>query len=300
MTTNQAARYKSYVLSLAFLKENQDITKEADAFASVFDAAWLLVNEISNIDTRKTVRLKGVAETKEQLQDELVEQAVAIASVISGYAAQKSDPGLKEAMNFTRSELFYGSDQQLGTKCRIILEKARELTAQILRFGITPEKIETFAGYIDNYTASINEPRSATAYRKQAGMQMRQLFDQLRRLFTEQLDPMMMLFKATQREFYDQYLIRRMIVNPAQRKTKVQGKVRDKATLQELADVAVSVKGLETMPATTDAEGRYSLQTPLLKRLPLLYYKEGYKPGRADTTVSRGKTTTLDVELERE
>jgi hypothetical protein len=59
----------------------------------------------------------------------------------------------------------------------------------------------------------------------------------------------------------------------------------------------------DPMPATTDAESRYSLQTPLLKRLPLLYYKyykEGYQPGRAGTTVSPGKTTTLDVELERE
>ncbi len=299
MNATQSARFKAYTLALAHIKENEGITKGVPAIEVMYLSAKTTLDAIANADLRKIEKLKGVAGSKQQYQDNLANQALAIASVIGTYAATKKDLALKEAMNFSRTELFFGADQLLSGKCTIILAKARELAGELPDYGITGLLIDNFAGMLENYAAIMNEPRNVSAERKQAGMLVNELFKQLQMIFTDKLDAMMLLFKFTHSDFYDQYLIKRMIVNPGQRKTRVEGIVTDKTTHQALDDVTVMVKGTD-MITTTPADGSYSLKTPLLKRVPVVYQKKGYKSVTLETTVKKGKATTVNVELEFE
>jgi hypothetical protein len=299
MNRTQNARYKAYSLALAHLKENEVITKTMPVFEPVYLSAKALLDEIGQTNERKVSKLKGLTESKYQYQEVLAAQALATASVISSYATKINDPGLKEAMNFSQSELLYGPEMELGTKCSIILSKARELAAQLQDYGINQAYLDGFAKMAGSYKSSVHKPRNAFAERKQAGMLLNEQLRKLLLIFTGQLDPLLLMFKTTHQDFYDQYLIKRMVVDAITRKTRLVGLVTEKATGQALANVAVTVKGAEdAMVVTTAEDGSYSLKTPLLKQVPVLYQKMGYKPLAMQASLKRGKATTVNVELE--
>jgi hypothetical protein len=297
MNSYQTARFKVYTLALAHLKENQKITGSVPVFEALYLSAKATLDAISDTDKRKIQKLKGVTDSKQQLQDRLSAQAEAISSVISTYASIKEDLTLKESMNFSRSELFYGPDQLLSEKSANILAKAEELATDLKDYGITSALMDSFESLLKDYAANVNEPRNMTAERKQAGMQIADLFIQLSRFFTEQLDRMMLLFKFTHRDFYDQYMIKREIVNPIRRKTRVEGIVTDKFTGKALTGVTVMVKDTELITTTTN-DGSYSLKTPMVRQVSIIYKKEGYRQVTKETTVKKGLATSLDVVLE--
>lgn len=297
MTSSQTARYNAYSLALAHLKENEQITSGISVFEALYLSAKTTLDAISDTDRRKIQKLKGVADSKQQFQDSLSTQALAIASVISTYASVKKDLTLKESMNFSKSELFYGPGQLLNEKSANILTKAKELATSLKDYGITDALMDSFESQLKDYAANVNEPRNMTAERKQAGIQVRELFKQLNRLFIEQLDRMMLLFKFTNSDFYEQYMIKREIVDPTRRKTRVEGTVTDKFSGKALAGVTVILKNTELNTTTAD-DGSYSLKTPIIDEMPVIYQKDGYKPATKEATVKRGQSTRIDVALE--
>ena len=297
MNSIQNARYKAYSLALAHLKENEAITKAVPAFETAFLSAKATLAAVDSADSRKAQKKGGVTDSKQKHQDNLANQALALAAVISSYAALNKDLVLKEEMHFSPSELFYGPNQQVSVHCANILAKARELTGELKDYGVTEALIDNYATQLDQYAVSILEPRSATAERKQAGELVAELLKQLQVIFTDHLDALMLLFKFTHRDFYNQYLIKRMIVNPATRKTRVEGVVTDKASRTQLANVSITVKG-SNLEAATLGDGSYSLKTPALTMVTVVYQKEGYKPFTIEAAVKRGQATTLNVELE--
>jgi hypothetical protein len=297
MTNTQKARYNAYSLALAHLKENGQITSGIPVFEALYLSAKTTLDAISDTNRRRIQKLKGVTDSKQQLQDSLSTQALAIASVISTYASVKKDLMLKESMNFSKSELFYGGGQLLNEKSANILTKAKELATSLKDYGITDALLDSFESLLQDYAANVNEPRSMTAERKQAGIQVKELFKQLNRLFIEQLDRMMLLFKFTHSDFYEQYMIKREIVDPTRRKTSVKGTVTDKTSGKALAGVTVILKNTELSTTTAD-DGSYSLKTPIIEEMPVIYQKDGYKPATKEATVKRGQSTIIDVAME--
>ncbi len=297
MNSYQTARYKAYSLALAYVKENESITSSVPIFAAVYTSAIASLDAISNTNKRKIEKRKGVADNKQQHQDSLSVQAQSIASIIGTYSTIKKDLVLKEAMNFSKTELFYGPDQLLNEKSANILTKAKELAADLKDYGITPALIASFESQLKDYSSTINEPRNVAMERKQAVVQIKDLFTQLKLVFTEQLDPLMQLFKTDNRDFYDQYLLKRSIVDPARRKTRVEGTVTNKLTGKALPGATVMIKDTEFVTSTPD-DGSYSLNVPGVKQVPVSYQKDGYKPVTKQAILKRGQSTILDVELE--
>ncbi len=297
MNAIQTARYKAYSLALAYIKENEPVTSTVPIFAAVYTSAMATLDAISNTNKRKIENRKGVADNKQQHQDSLSAQAQSIASVIGTYSTIQKDPVLKEAMNFSKSELFYGPDQLLNEKSANILTKTKELAASLKDYGITPALIASFESQLKDYSGTINEPRNVALERKQAVMQIKDLFSQLKLLFTEQLDPLMQLFKTDNRDFYEQYLLKRSIVDPSSRKTRVEGTVTDKRTGKALPGATVLVKDTDFITSTPD-DGSYSLNVPGIKQVPVTCQKDGYKPVTKQAILKRGQPTILDMELE--
>jgi hypothetical protein len=252
---------------------------------------------IESADKRRTQKLGGVAENKYLQQDDLANQATAIASAIGTYALLKKDMALKEAMNFSKSELYYGSSQELSAKCANILATAKGLGAELKEFGITDSMLTLFGTVLAQYDDAKNKPRNVVAERKVARHQVAELLKQLHVIFTEQVDALMLLFKFTHAEFYNEYRAKRLLVSPGHRKTRVEGVVTDKRTNASLHNVTVSVKGVDNS-ASTAQDGSYSLQTVPLPAATLVFEKEGYKPLTIETGIKRGKVMVQDIALE--
>ncbi|MCX6316150.1 MAG: carboxypeptidase-like regulatory domain-containing protein [Bacteroidetes bacterium] len=297
MNANQMARYKAYALSLAHLKQNEAITATVPAFATIYESAKATLDALESADKRKAQKLKGIAEDKSQYQEDLALQANAIAAAIGAYALQQKDAELKQAMNFTVSELFYGPNKELTAKSANILAKAQELVEPLKDYGVSELLISNFAAALDAYAGRMHKPRNVTAERKVAVMQIAELLKQLQVIFTGQLDALMLLFQFTHPEFYNEYKAKRSLVNPARRKTRVEGVVTDKATGAALTQVSVTLKDGDSTGSTAQ-DGSYSLPAKPLGMATVVYEKEGYKPVEATLPIRRGQAEVMDIEME--
>lgn len=299
MNSVQTARYKAYSLSLAHLKENENITNQVPAFGMIYQSAKDTLDAIERADDRRAQKVGGIAADKQQYQEELAQQAATIAAAIGAYAQQQKNMELKEAMNFTRSELFYGSNRQLAAKCTNILNKARELAAELNGYGITEVVINSFANVLGQYEASMHRPRNTAAERKVSGTEVADLLRQLQVIFTEQLDALMLLFQNSHPLFFNEYMAKRSLVNPARRKTRVEGTVTDKATKAALQNVQVTLKESEA-EALSDTDGSYSLPATPMAAATVVFAKVGYEPVEVKLPIRRGKAEVQDVELQQQ
>jgi hypothetical protein len=298
MNSYQNARYKAYSLALAHLQENEAITKEVPAFETAFLSAKATLDAIASAGNLQQQKFQAFTAGKQQYQDEICNRALVIASAIVTYASGKKDQGLKESMNFTRTELFYAPDSELGAKTANILATARAMEKELVNYGITATVLDNFATLVKQYLPSANEPRNMTAERKEAGEQIKKLMKQLQEQMTNQLDRLMLQFKFTHAGFYNQYIVKRMVVNPSRRKTRVEGVVTDMASLAGIGDVQVMVKDTSYVTLTLP-DGSYSLNTPSLTAATIQYKKEGYAPASVQLEIKRGQAINQPVSLKR-
>jgi Carboxypeptidase regulatory-like domain len=298
MTKNQAARYKAYSLALAHLSENEEITKGIPAFAQAYQAAKATLDAISAADNLRQQNRIAISAGKKQFREEIARQAQAISAAIVTYASAGKNLQLKEAMNFTQSELFRGTDPELGARAANILASARSLATELKSYGISDEMLEAFSTLVAQYLPAANSPRNSTAGRKQAGQLIKEGLNELRDQLKNQLDKLMLQFKSSHPDFYDTYLIKRAVINPAYRNTQLEGLVTDLASLATLGGVQVSVKDTSLVTATL-ADGSYSLKLPLLTRAKVLYQKEGYVPATVEVEVKRGQKARQEVALQQ-
>lgn len=298
MTTSQQARFNAYSLALAHLKQHEAIIKEIPGLERAYKMAKSTLEAIEAADRLRQQKQKAVTAGKQQFVEEIAHQALTIASAIVNYATEKKDEELKKAMSFNHSELMYVPVIELGAKVANILSAARPLEAALADFGITPELLSNFAAQAEQFPLKSSQPRSVKAIRKEAGQQIRDGLNQVKEQLDQQIDGLMLQFKFSQPEFYNQYLVKRSLVNPARRKTRVEGVVTDKASQAVLGDVQVTVQDAG-ITSTTDAEGRFSLGVPPLKGLVVLFQKEGYTTATARVDMKRGKALTQEVSLEK-
>lgn len=297
MNSIQSPRYKAYSLALVHLAENQSIMESIPAFQPIYTSAKATLDAIKDASNRKTEKQKGFTASKQELQEALSVQAKSIASVIATYASINNDTALKEAMNFSKSELLYGTDEKLEGKATIIYKKAEEYADKLKDYGISRVLLDNLKNQLEQYSASLNEPRSLTVERKQAGSDVEKLFKQLGKILSEQLDPLVALLTGSQPKFVEQYQLKRQIVNPARRKTKVAGLIKVRGSGQPLSGAVINMKAAE-ISTLSNEDGSYTLKTPVGSNLELVIEKEGYLPVTVVVSVKRGQTTTLDIEME--
>lgn len=297
MTQQESARYKAYKLSLAHLFENMAITKEVPAFEQTCLTAQKLLADIDATNNRRAEKLGGVTSKKQQHRDEVVRQALAIASIIAGYGTEHNDMGLKESMTFRISELRYTSEIRLLEYCNNILAKGWDMGSVLEPYGINTDKLKQFQLTMSQFADSKVQPRNEVAERKDARQQVSEMIKELTSIFNNRIDAMMLLFQPTHREFYGQYLTKRTIVNPGHRSTRIEGRVIGKAGNAELGNVKISLPGTDFVTYTNE-DGTYVIKAPVLPAVKVEYVLEGYKTVTVEVTIKRGQASVQDIEME--
>ena len=298
MTNTQTARFKAYSLALAHLKENAAITAGVPAVTTVSELAQKLVDAIKEADQVRVEKRDARAAGKNQFREKFADQALIIAKAVAGFAAGINDQELLASMKFSRSDLTYGTDRELGSMAANILATARKLEKELVPFGITGETITRFASDVKAYLDKTNQTRNRTAERKGAGQQIQLLLTQLRNVFDQQLDGLLLQFRDSHPAFYTDYMNKRTVINPASRKTRVEGFVTDRNSRLPLGNVQVALKDSKIVTSTL-ADGSYYLKTPALTAATVEFSLEGYKPLTVVVDVKLGQGLNQSVELVR-
>jgi len=298
MNNSESARCRAYALALDHLKANTAITDTLPVFKEVYQSAADLLAGIYSADqTRLKNRQTGSA-GKSQFQESLTKNAMIIASAIVTYAARKNNRELKESMSFNRTELDYARDADLASRAANILATARNLNGELKNYGISEELLTGFSTDLDQFREQAAKPRSQVAEGKAAGLAARTQIRNLQTMFDEQLDSLMLQFRDSHPDFYNTYIVKRTVVNPARRKTRIEGQVTDGATGTGINGVSITIK--DTQLATTSvSDGSYSLKTPALSGAVLECVATGYKPFSIMLDVKLGQAYNQPIVLEK-
>lgn len=292
------ARYKAYSLALAHLQEHETITQAVPVFANVYQSAKAVLDEIASAENKRAQKISGATENKEQQREELALQSIAMSSILVSYAQEKKDAALKAEISFSPTELAHATPHELSSRASNILAKVQALEAELKQYGVTDTQIAEFTNQYNLFTTGQHEPRKFISERMQATSVVKENIARLTAIFKEQLDGLMLLFRDSHPEFYEQYLIKRTVVQPGRRKTRVEGMITDKATGEALAGVAVAVK--DTAFTTLSAiDGTYYLNVPVLPAAIIVFQKVGYQPKEITVQVKRGQALQQDIAMEK-
>ncbi|MCX6318081.1 MAG: carboxypeptidase regulatory-like domain-containing protein [Bacteroidetes bacterium] len=298
MNSEQLARYKAYRLALAHLKENESVFNDKPAFVAVYQSATSAMAQLDEAEQIRLERQSGATHTKNEQRDQLARLAFTVSNVLVSHAVDTGDTAIRKKMSFNLGELQYLVPQRLIGIAANILDTARRQQQALQAYGLSEEQLNELADRINQFSETAQGPRKFITERMQAGMRQEELLEKLDTIFNEQLDGLMLLYQEKQREFYDQYMLKRTVVKRGRRKTRVYGQVTDKATAAPLENVTVAVKGT-AMSTLTAPDGSYSMNTPSFSIGVVVYSKEGYTPVEITTSVKRGQATNNDMSLEK-
>lgn len=297
MTNFESARFRAYALAMEHLKNNAAITDTVPVFKEVYEEAAALLGSISESDQTRLVKTQTGSAGKQQFREDLIKKAFVISTAVVTYAARNNKQELQESMNFNRTELEYATDSDLGTRTANILATANKLNGELQPYGISGEMLAGFTEDVSAYHRQSTKPRNQAAERKAAGQAARDQLRRLQQIFDYQLDSLMLQFRDEHPGFYNAYLVKRTVVNPARRKTRIEGLVTD-TTGAAIGNVQISI-GDSQLATISQTDGTYSLKTAAISGAMLQCSKEGYKPLSIPIEVKRGQALNLPITMEK-
>jgi hypothetical protein len=292
------ARYKAYSLALAHLKANETITSEVPKFATVYLSAKTALDEIEQAESRRSQKISGATEGKEKQRDDLARLAFSVASILVSYAVDKDDATLRAEMTFAPSELKFATPHELSSSAINILTSVKGREAELKEYGLTEADITSLTSQVEQFSTGKYAPRKFISERKQDGILVEENMARLTVIFNEQLDGLMLLFREKHPEFYKQYMIKRTVVQPGRRKTRMEGTITDSATGAELPGVNISIKG-SVVSTVSEENGTYYLNMLPATFGIVVFEKEGYQTVELSAPIKRGQILHQDLAMKK-
>ncbi len=167
---------------------------------------------------RSTMIVQTVSSDKYAIENDMVNLASQIASILNAYAADTKNKELLVSTAVTKSSFYNLHDNvELDLGKRIYAE-AKTHAEALKGYGVTEEMIESLGDTVAGYESVIAKPRDLINDRKSQTYHLAKLITMTKSTLREKVDKMMAIFKYSDAAFYYQYFNARNEINTAYRK----------------------------------------------------------------------------------
>lgn len=185
------------------------------AFGASFDKFNTSVKRIQGFSEKQAEESKGATANKKKCRESMCDAALVIAGQVHAYATENNDLELAGKVDVSLSTLLGGRDRASAEKCQAIHRVASEKVADLAEQGVTAAKLKGLQTKIDGYVACLQRPRQIISEGKTATAQLEAEIETADRLLTDGLDKLVLQFKDSEPEFYNNYTNARVIVDNA-------------------------------------------------------------------------------------
>lgn len=291
-------KHRMLVAVVDFLTVNAGRLTFVPAFAGLIEQ---LQETMANITTQEQAQLassKGHTQTKLALREETINTILDIVKRTRAYAIVTNNMILRDAVNYTPSQLdAMPQDSLVSVASRIIETLGTQLTL-LADYGVTQVMLDTLSSQMEAYAAALPGAKRVIASRKTATSGLADEFAAADELLRK-IDALMEIISTESPAFYNEYRNVRVIVDlkGKGRSTGISGRVTDAATGQSLANVKVSLAG-SSAAVLSDATGQYSLDVSTAGIYTLTAVLGGYTElSRSYVEVKTGEFTGLDLQM---
>ena len=249
LDARQEAKLNMYQVVQSLCDANTPIVETNKAFANALIEFKAKIAQIDVGTGLTSLVLTGIAADKSVSKQDLSVIATQIAGLIFAFAAKTGNNTLKQAVNFSTTDISKLKDGEIAPQCQNIHDSGVANLANLADYGVTTAKLDDLQTAINSYTGHVAKPRTAITERATTKANIKQYFKQADAILTEQMDKLVENFKADNPDFVSTYRNARIIIDPAKTTTKITG-------------TATGTNGQATgftQSTTTNEAGKYTL-----------------------------------------
>jgi Carboxypeptidase regulatory-like domain len=297
MNGKQNAKFKMYRATEKHCVDNTEITKNMPAFVAAVTEFKAKIAELNGTTQLRSSVLTGIATDKNAFRQSLGMQASDVAGMIFAFASVSANNTLKQEVNFSLSKLIQGNEEAFISRCQNIHAKGVENLGALADYGITQQTLTNLQTAITDYVAKSPQTRTAKSNRKTLTANLSNLFKQADTVLKEQMDKLIVAFRAEHPDFVKTYEANRIIVDAASTTTQLKGKVTAQADGLPIKGVTVSVAGAN-LTVLTDAKGEYLIKPIVVGKYTVTFSKEGFTSKEiGDVDAKKGAVNVLNVAI---
>ena len=198
---------------LSLLQQNQSLWQTNAPLNAAYNELRSYVARIEQAKQDISQTQAGLAIQKQNLQEDLIEKAFELASMLFAFAGRTNNTVMKAKVDFPISQLKMLRDGELGTTCRNILTLRQGNEGPLVEYGVTDEKVNTLTDLINRYEQELPNIRVTVSERKAINENLKTLLNEAMDIASKQIDRLMVGLKTTQPGFYASYSNARKIVD---------------------------------------------------------------------------------------
>ena len=149
--------------------------------------------------------------TKLMARENMLNLAQLVCNLGITYASSASDKELMPKFNFSPSELKEGLEKEVSKRCDDISKAALPILDKLIDLGMPADQLDKLNKAVTDYQAVISLPQSIINASKSAKEDMLKFIAVCDDILKLRLDKMMLLFKETNADFYNEYFNARYI-----------------------------------------------------------------------------------------
>lgn len=297
MNAKQEAKLNMYRATEQHCDENSSIISQTPAFQTAFTTFKGKITDIIGTTSLTETALQGITVNKKTSKQDLCQLAADTASVIYAFASVNKNETLKAEVNYSYSALYKSKDDELAPRCQIIATRARENETELLPFGIKDADIEALELAIASYSQDAPKPRTALSQRKTQRANLKTLFAEADAILKDQMDKLVVTFRANNPDFVSTYFNTRTIVDPATTTTELRGTITDNSNATAINNATVEIVEL-TKSTTSNSVGYYQFKPVPFGTYTVRVVKTGFQDALfEDVELKLGEINRLDVLL---
>ncbi len=258
---------------------------------------------INNNDTVQKTSTVGVTENKTQLKQAMADAAMKVANAGMAYAHANNNTVLFNAMNHSENEIMHASDTDADDICQNIHDGYASYTTLAAAYGAGATENTALQNAINTYSGQIGKPKQIETLSINATETLVKEFTEVMALLENQLTTILFQYKATNAQFYNQFIAAKIIEDIGHRKTVVFGGHTYDSHGSPLPGVLMTLHGTDNtgkvinVHKTTDANGHYHFTRQHTGNYVLTPSLSGYTGTAKTIAVTENKTITTDFTL---
>lgn len=276
-------------------KDNPVIVKNVGKIEGLFE----------KIDTnlaRQNRKTQGATGTKAEYRENLNISTDIFMGIFRSYANDIGDKEIYTEFDMTITIIREKKDTEFPVLVNTVEEFATKNKDKLKDHGFEDKMLEQYGKDKQGYISYLTKPQDLVAERKTATNNLKELFPELEKTFTESLDNNMNQFRLKDKEFYDDYMNARNIYNNPTIARSLLGNIKTEDTKVAIPKVKITARlkdGTEKIEFVkfSTAKGNY-----MFKNLPdgiydIIFEKHNYDTLIIEKEIRKGLQGRLNVEL---
>jgi hypothetical protein len=221
MNDRQNAKLNMYQTTADVCNTKSEVFREVPAFEKSLSELTGIIVEIRQTEQqRDKTPVKIASAEKSDNEDKLIMFSIKVANGLYVYAFENNDLSLLTQGSINKSNFYTADSNKKLSLAKNIFQNTLGIAPNLSPYGITTEMLDNLEKVIADYEEKIVKPRDAMVEQKNHTYNLKALFASADSVLYDKMDKLIVLFKDTNTDFYNEYQSARNIIQTSQRHRK--------------------------------------------------------------------------------